>query len=96
MTYQTEFPDFASDTMPPIPQGFVDQSWSQDTCPTFVDETRKLTLWVDFADTEAREHPDSTRFTLCRYGFKQGQFYVTDVYATDDWQEIIQAIASAE
>lgn len=63
--YRTEFPDFAPETMPALPEGWADTSWHNDQCPYFerqlAPETM-LRLFVNYADRELREFPDGERF----------------------------------
>jgi len=64
-TWREEFPDFPVEDMIDIPQGFVDQSWHNDTCPCFDNERAGLRLWVDYKDKAQREMPNvSSRFLL--------------------------------
>lgn len=63
MTYKTEFPDFELDVE--IPKGFNDVSWHNDVCPSFINRSLNLCLWIDYADKSKSEFPNSPhRFQL--------------------------------
>lgn len=56
MTYKYEFPDY-DDELPSI-DGFVDESWHNDVCPSLVHNIfteRYLKLWCDYKDPAMRE-----------------------------------------
>ena len=48
----------------PTLAGFVDDSWRHDACPSMINETRNLKLWVDYVDPDRREC-GGARYTLC-------------------------------
>ena len=39
--WRIEFPDFPVEDMPTLPEGWVDASWHNDACPSFVNEKLK-------------------------------------------------------
>lgn len=88
MTFQTEFPNFRVADMPAIPAGFEDRSWRNDACPTFINESAGLMLWIDFANPDDREHEDVKRFGLCEYNDGIGD----EIVMTDDWSEVLSTI----
>ena len=85
--YEKEFPDFGPLGVS-IPEGFTDTSWHNDACPSFTSEAFKI--WVDYANPDNREIPQSTRFTLCRVD-AEGE-YVSTVLASDNWADIVKAL----
>ena len=90
-----EFPDFDLSTLPAIPRGFIDQSWHNDTCPSFRNEELKLTLHVDYAKPEDREHAETARFSLVRVDYEHD---LTDadrayLYEGNDWNGVLIALA---
>lgn len=89
--YRAEFPDFAPADMPAIPGGFLDTSWHNDVCPSFTSDAIGLTLWIDYANPEDREHPSWSRFRLESqdHGVETGE-YALD---TDDIADVYAAIA---
>lgn len=100
MTYRTEFPDFDPATMPTIPAAFVDVSWRQDTCPHFIDPWRSLSLFIDYADADRREFPETPRFGLYSQPLNEcgGATDVglqVELVLTDDWAEIMAAYEAA-
>lgn len=91
MTYLTEFPDFDPATMPEIPEGFQDVSWHNDACPSFLNETLGLIIFVDFEDSEKREFRETERFTLGKW---ENGNTGNDVCSSDDWGVILAAAES--
>lgn len=63
-SFREQFPNYPASAMPTLPEGFVDQSWRNDTCPSFIHATAGLLLWVDYPDMTRREL-SGPRFTLC-------------------------------
>lgn len=67
--FEREFPGFsaawAADQLPTIPAGFEDQSWHNDTCPSWRHENLGLTLFIDWPNPCDREFPEGFTFTLC-------------------------------
>jgi hypothetical protein len=62
--YQREFPDFDAATMPFLASVWKDQSWHNDTCPSFFHEEFGLIIFIDYADKTLSEFPESPRFSL--------------------------------
>lgn len=93
MAYETEFPDFDASTMPEIPAGFDDVSWHNDACPSFLNETAGLILFVDYADPAKREFEDTERFSLNVWDVGNTG---TVLVSSDDWQVVLAAIAAAK
>ena len=50
--YLTEFPDY--DSTLPILDGFADDSWHNDTCPSLLNKELGLKLWCEYANPELR------------------------------------------
>lgn len=97
--YLEEFPDFGPMDVE-IPEGFVDVSWHNEACPCFVSEETGTFLFVDYADLARREDKESTgvRFSLhvgqpSEHGIQRGDGDDL-LIATDDFTEIVDAIAS--
>lgn len=89
-TWRDEFPDMPADAMPEIPEGFVDESWHNDTCPCFWSEARGVRLWVDYPDRERREEP-----TLERFSLMAGEHASPDqieVLRTENWSDVLKAL----
>ena len=57
------FPHFTGQALPPFPQGFVDESWRNDSCPHIRLELEPATvwlcIWIEHSDYRLREFPDS-------------------------------------
>ena len=86
MTYQTEFSDYPVADMPAIPADFVDNSWHNDVCPSFVSNDLWMTIWVDYLDPAMRETAYEHRFRLTRGDDADL------VIETNDWQTILTII----
>jgi hypothetical protein len=52
--WRIEFPDFPVEDMPTLPAGWVDASWHNDACPSFVNERLKAAMFIDYRDPEMR------------------------------------------
>jgi hypothetical protein len=81
--YLKEFPDY--DAPLPTFEGFVDDSWHNDTCPSLVNFDLNLKLYCDYAAEDKREC-GGNRFTLC---YLKNMGYIAD---SDDIEVIKQAI----
>lgn len=85
--YREAFPDFDPTTMPQIPAGFVDQSWRNDTMPSFRCAAALLTMWIDYADPELREIREGGRFSLMRD--KEDETHPEFLMESDSLDEIV-------
>lgn len=83
---QAEFPDYPVDALPALPDDFEDVSWHNDSCPSFFSKARGVVVHIDYPEREAREIPDSDRFTLF-LADEHGSF-LEDVLWSDDWEAI--------
>lgn len=92
--YLLAFPDFGRLDVT-LPQGFIDKSWSKDSCPSFEipdptdpdAEWPLITVFIDYADTDLRADPGGKRFNLS-LGAIQGP---PDL-ETDDWDDALAFI----
>lgn len=89
-TYQTQFPDYAAADMPDMPASWVDQSWHNDMCPSFV-PCAGLSVWVDYANPDMRQIPEGPRFVVI-YTDVDGA-YTGDALATDDWGAVREFVS---
>ena len=91
MTYSTEFPGFPADAIPSLPEGFVDRSWHNDICPSFIHGESGIVLWIDHPDTTQREFEELPRFRAQRCVNRRsdaGWLFdgsEIDLFETDDW-----------
>ena len=90
--YKTEFRFFDFD-IPQLPEGFEDDSWCNNVCPSFIRilDDQIITLWVDYKNPKRRER-------------KSKQFFVTTepnndeindvnfVFETNTWQVAINKL----
>ena len=74
--YDGELPNLA---------GFVDDSWQNDVCPSMLNESRNLKLWVDYVDADRRE-VGGARYTLCEYNNNSDQY--VPILATESLADI--------
>lgn len=92
MTYKTEFPHFTLDVE--IPAGFDDQSWHNNTCPSFekkLPDGQYLIIWVDYADPEDREYgAEFPRFSIDLHD--SDYCHIETLIASDNWQDILNFI----
>lgn len=90
MSYQTAFPDFPSDGIKQLPEGFVDHSYRNDCCPVFVDTVLGVAVWFDYPDETMREC-EGTLYSV--QSWDEGEGYATDptkALYTDDWSEVME------
>ena len=88
--YKFEHPDFGELEFP-IPFGFVDCSWHNDTCPSWFDEQSCLKLWIDYADPVMRDSP-GPRFALQQYNSEHE--FVDEILTSDDYDEILRMVST--
>ena len=90
-SFKVEFPDYPAGDLPTLPAGFVDQSWHNDACPSFVNEALKVQLYIDYLDPAMREcGPAINRFNIST----TDDDYTHDVFSSNDWDEVLAFIAS--
>ena len=93
-SYKTEFRYFDFD-IPPLPDGFIDNSWHNDVSPKFerkYNETGYITLWVDYADENCREC-GGRQFNLTLQP-NDGENLEDIIYLleTDSWDEMLNKV----
>lgn len=62
--YLKEFPDY--DAPLPTLEGFSDDSWHNDTCPSLVNPALGLKLWCEYVNEDKRES-EGARYALHRH-----------------------------
>ncbi len=87
MTFRETFPDYDPASMPPIPAGWIDQSWHNDACPCFA--TGVCDVFIDFADPAMRE-TQGKRFIA----FDPGDGSNRTLFETDDWSEMVAFVTN--
>lgn len=91
---ETEFPDYPVTDLPPIPAGFVDTSWHNNSAPSFDNAALGLSVWIDYANTAQREHDGGKRFYVHAIE-ADGAFAADDaILETDDWAAVLALIAA--
>lgn len=89
MSARTEFPDYPSERLPPIPEGWTDMSWCNDACPCF--GTGDVIVFVDFPEPSEREYPETKRFSVV----SNPESANTEVLLhTDDWAEVLTFVSA--
>ena len=84
--YLIEFPDYDS-TLPSL-DGFIDNSWRHNTCPSIINTTFDLELFCEYEDPSLRESKGK-KFAL--YNTKEdGIMFITE---SDSIDEIKKSIA---
>lgn len=85
--FREEFPDYAPDSLPPIPPTWRDQSWHNDSCPCWNTDTGLL-VYVDYADVAEREHNNA----FCRFmvmADPEIHNHSDLLFESDDWQAVL-------
>ena len=88
-TYLYEFPNY-DDVLPDLPEGWEDNSWHNDVCPSMdydLGEERILRVWMDYKNPEFREIGGT------RYAVAIGEYGSLEVLLeTDSFQEAMDYI----
>lgn len=86
--YQREFASFGELDVC-LPDGFTDESWHNDTMPSFVRKLWNgyfLRLWIDYKDPSKREIQGRPRFSLTLYN--QDMEYISDIGQSEDYEDV--------
>lgn len=89
-----EFPDFDLSSLPEVPAAWSDESWHNDACPCFLvgtfkhdgNDERKVYAYIDYAEPQEREIPESPRFNLHAIALDGNTQHLID---SDDWQAVL-------
>jgi hypothetical protein len=87
------FPEFDQSTLPSIPSHWVDESYSNDSCPCFFTgrvDGFKVRVFIDYANPVDREFADSQRFTVT-YTEREFTNSEDEPQSFDDWNLAIGA-----
>lgn len=88
------FADYPVATMIPIPESWTEESWHNDTAPSFSPCAGPMgemaQVWIDYEDPAAREIPEAARFSFCR---RDAIGELTALYAGDDYGELLRHVA---
>jgi hypothetical protein len=83
---KTAFPEFNVDTLPSIPEGWVDVSWHNDACPCFSPSVdSEISVFVDYEKFKDRESEAEKRFSV--HEWKNGSNF-----ESDSWEEILEHV----
>lgn len=94
--YREEFPRMPE--MPEVAQllalGFTDESWHNDSAPTFVSADQKIRVWIECPDKAQREDPEGDQFGVQVGDFSDYPGAAGDdfAYSGDDWAEVLKII----
>lgn len=89
-----QFPEFKAEDMPPMPEGFIDNSWHNDTCPCAqrpIDGPYHLVLWVENPKESRREFAGNSRYALVLSAGDSN--FCEVVIESDSWDDIILALS---
>jgi hypothetical protein len=86
--YLTEFPDY--DAQLPMINGFVDDSWHNDTCPSLFNAVHNLKLWCEYASPALRN--GAKRFILYYQDIEEStnDLLILESDSLDDIKDIIK------
>ena len=93
LDYKTEFRYFDFE-IPQIPEGFEDDSWHNNVCPSFIRVLgdRLITFWVDYKDPKRRERTWGLQFFATSEPNNDDINELDLVFETESWDEAINAI----
>jgi len=89
-----KFPEFTRDELPPMPDGFTDNSWHNDTCPCAIRPiggAYYLVLWVEKKNPAEREYSCAKRYCLTVVTFHSN--FAEVVMESDSWADIVSALS---
>jgi hypothetical protein len=78
------FPDYPVDSLPDMPERFMDVSWRNDACPSF-DLGRGLHLYCDYPTQEDREYPGGFRYIVMQDSGESELVLCTDLFDDVLW-----------
>lgn len=87
MTYKTDFPDFEYN-LPEI-DGFIDDTWRNDVCPSLYNKTLNLKLYCDYLDPDKREC-GGKRYTLQQHDDEMSLIDI--ILESDSMDEVLVTI----
>jgi len=73
----------------PVIDGFIEDSWRNDACPSMINEKRGLKLWVDYVNPDLREC-SGKRYTLCEYDDNTENYVCNELLATDSLSDLME------
>lgn len=92
MSYQTEHPGFEFPEGVTVPEGWTDESWHNDACPSWT--KYDLRLWIDYPAELSEFDGELPRFSLAIINL-HGE-HLDDLIGSDDWAVILKAIKDYE
>jgi hypothetical protein len=85
---KSEFPDYDVDTLPDIPEDWIDLSFRNDLCPSFESGSKNRIVFIQPEDPEEREFPSDPRFIV--YELDNDETIGSFLTATDDWDKVLR------
>lgn len=88
MSYKSEFPDYDGEFH--MIDGWIDNSWHNDTCPNIMrryvkgNTTLEFRIWQDYADINNREYDNTKRYMFHIYVDNDVVFYSE----SNDWSDM--------
>lgn len=95
-SYKYEFPDF--DFEIPDLEGFTDNSWHNDICPSFVrqlNDTQEIVVWVNYANKKRREC-GGRQFVVVVKDIEDYSLNFTCEIETNSWGSVLKKIKILE
>jgi len=86
MKYLKAFPDY--DSTLPILDGFIDNSWRHDTCPSLLNKKLGFQLFCEYEDPSLRES-EGKKFALYNTTKDDGIMFITESDSIDEIKEAI-------
>jgi hypothetical protein len=76
---------------------FTDQSWHNDSCPTFINAAQTLRVWIEHPDADKRETPGQNRYAVEKDDFNPDtyvpSFNPNIIHEGSDWRAVLACIA---
>ena len=92
--WETEFPNMTE--MPALPESFADTSWHNDIAPSYMSESLRLQVYINYPNLEDREESFmEKRFGIFRTKADSSIDAETFWFETDHWSDILRVIAAA-
>ena len=94
-----EFTDFDQATLPAIPSHWIDNSWHNDTCPSFIirpfaDGVANVQVFIDYADEKDSWSAFEHRFAVFQID-ADGEMH-DECHEFSDWSAALKWIAALE
>jgi hypothetical protein len=89
MKTHAEFSDYPLADLPAMPEGFLDSSWHNDTCPSYTNDALGLRIFIDYKDPALSESALGKRFNVMRELADGSSEYI---FESDNWDNVLEFI----